>query len=46
MILNSKHTECKICYIQFNMEERRALLLPCGHTYCKKCLQDTLNNKG
>ncbi|XP_034232834.1 uncharacterized protein LOC117640440 [Thrips palmi] len=31
--------ECQVCLEQFNLVERRPKVLPCGHSYCLKCLQ-------
>lgn len=31
--------ECKICYFIFNNFNEKPVLLPCGHSFCLKCLQ-------
>ena len=30
--------ECKICYEDFNTQDKEPLVLRCGHTFCMKCL--------
>ncbi|XP_034233497.1 uncharacterized protein LOC117640740 isoform X2 [Thrips palmi] len=39
MILYKFTMECQVCLEQFNLVERRPKVLPCGHSYCLKCLQ-------
>ena len=29
---------CSICEEEYNLEERKPLLLPCSHTFCRTCL--------
>lgn len=29
---------CSGCVIQFNLKNRKPILLPCGHTFCLKCI--------
>jgi hypothetical protein len=31
--------ECSICFNDFNEHNNRPLILPCGHTFCKACIQ-------
>lgn len=31
--------DCSICFNTFNEHKHRPLVLPCGHTFCKACLQ-------
>ncbi len=30
---------CKICMERYNEAERKPLFVPCGHTFCMKCLR-------
>jgi hypothetical protein len=30
--------ECKVCYEPFDGESHSPRFLPCGHTFCTKCL--------
>ena len=30
---------CKICMEKFNDSEKKPLFIPCGHTFCSKCLR-------
>lgn len=30
---------CRICMEKYNTNERKPLFLPCGHTFCQKCLK-------
>ncbi|XP_068227204.1 uncharacterized protein [Palaemon carinicauda] len=30
--------DCKVCYNPYNTEDRRPLFLPCGHTFCSRCI--------
>jgi hypothetical protein len=36
--MSSAH-ECSICFNSFNDHSNRPLILPCGHTFCKACIQ-------
>ena len=40
-----KFLECVVCMEQFDLEERRPLVLPCGHSVCKACCIKLLENK-
>ena len=31
---------CCVCQEGYNLDERKPLLLPCSHTFCKSCLQE------
>ena len=33
---------CQICYQNFNSEDQYPLLLPCGHSFCVKCIKKML----
>ena len=33
---------CCICEEVYNLEERKPLLLPCSHTFCRSCLQQMM----
>jgi hypothetical protein len=35
--------ECEICFFEYNETLRRPLSLPCGHTFCKSCVQSLRN---
>ena len=37
--------ECKICFEAFNTTDRKPLVLPCGHTFCKVTISDLINKK-
>ncbi len=30
--------DCTLCYDQFNQTERQPMILPCGHSFCKLCI--------
>ena len=30
---------CKVCMERFNDEDKKPLFIPCGHTFCSKCLR-------
>jgi hypothetical protein len=30
---------CKICMERFNDEDKKPLFVPCGHTFCSRCLR-------
>ena len=30
--------KCKICYTNFDTEKYEPMVIPCGHTLCKNCL--------
>lgn len=30
---------CKVCMEKYNDKEKKPLFLPCGHTFCQKCLK-------
>ena len=36
---------CSICDEVYNSEERRPLLLPCSHTFCRNCLRQMQKNQ-
>jgi hypothetical protein len=33
-------TNCGKCNLEYNGEKKAPIFLPCGHTFCKKCLKD------
>ena len=43
---SSVENTCCICEEEYNLEEKKPLLLPCSHSFCKSCLQQmkTKNN--
>ncbi|KAK7066647.1 hypothetical protein SK128_005466, partial [Halocaridina rubra] len=41
---NHRPQECKICLEYFNTRERRPRSLPCGHTFCTRCIGDLIKN--
>ena len=36
--------ECDLCFNQWNLDYRIPKILPCGHTFCLKCLYGKLEN--
>ncbi|KAK8719593.1 hypothetical protein OTU49_013928, partial [Cherax quadricarinatus] len=36
--------ECKVCFNNYDEELRRPRTLPCGHTFCSQCIEDTIKN--
>ena len=36
---------CKICMDKYNELERKPLFLPCGHTFCARCLRFVYKKK-
>jgi hypothetical protein len=38
--------KCKTCSIEFNSSEHLPILIPCGHSMCKKCLDSSCKNIG
>lgn len=38
--------ECPICSFLFNSNEEKPLLLPCGHTVCRKCIKKEFSALG
>lgn len=32
--------DCSICYLPFDLKENLPLVLNCGHTFCKMCLDN------
>ena len=36
---------CKICCEYYNMTDRKPLILPCGHTFCKDTISQLINKK-
>ena len=37
--------ECKICFETYNTTNRKPLVLPCGHTFCKVTISDLIHKK-
>ena len=37
--------ECFICDYQYDRENKKPLVLPCGHSYCAACVRDMRSNK-
>lgn len=35
----SHMTQCGICDDEYNTEDKKPAMLPCGHSYCQECLQ-------
>jgi len=35
---------CEICFIMFNSDDKKPLILNCGHTYCSSCLAQIRKN--
>ena len=42
---NNNPLSCDICYLRFNKESRRPLVLTCGHTFCTSCLDKIKETK-
>ncbi|OMJ75423.1 hypothetical protein SteCoe_25429 [Stentor coeruleus] len=38
--MNLPILECSICLECFDSNEKKPLILPCGHTFCKQCVKD------
>ncbi|XP_026292706.2 uncharacterized protein LOC113217070 isoform X2 [Frankliniella occidentalis] len=32
--------QCDICFLQFDLDNHRPKVLPCGHTICKQCVEN------
>nr|XP_053642645.1 LOW QUALITY PROTEIN: E3 ubiquitin-protein ligase TRIM13-like [Cherax quadricarinatus] len=41
---NYNPEECKVCFNNYDEELRRPRNLPCGHTFCSQCIEDTIQN--
>nr|XP_053628629.1 tripartite motif-containing protein 59-like [Cherax quadricarinatus] len=41
---NDHPEECKVCFDNYDEELRRPRTLPCGHTFCSQCIEDTIND--
>ena len=37
--------QCKICCESYNKTDRKPLILPCGHTFCKDTISKLINKK-
>lgn len=35
---------CELCFETYNAEERKPLVLNCGHTYCKECINKIMKS--
>nr|XP_053650375.1 uncharacterized protein LOC128700925 [Cherax quadricarinatus] len=44
MMDNDTPEECNVCYSNYDEELRRPRTLPCGHTFCTQCIEDTIKN--
>ena len=44
-IMPDELLECKICSVTYNTTDRKPLVLPCGHTFCKVTISDLINKK-
>ncbi|XP_034236251.1 uncharacterized protein LOC117642302 isoform X2 [Thrips palmi] len=42
---SSHHMECQVCLEQFDAASHRPKVLPCGHTFCLKCIHNLRNRK-
>jgi hypothetical protein len=38
--------KCKNCSRDFDSSQRTPILIPCGHSICKKCLESSCRNNG
>ena len=34
---------CSLCYIAYDLDRKRPYMLPCGHTFCKECVNNMQN---
>ncbi|KAK8718938.1 hypothetical protein OTU49_014233, partial [Cherax quadricarinatus] len=41
---NDKPEECKVCFNEYDEDLQRPRTLPCGHTFCSQCIEDTIKN--
>lgn len=42
--MNLPILECSICLECFDSNEKKPLILPCGHTFCRQCVKDIKDN--
>nr|XP_053649024.1 E3 ubiquitin-protein ligase TRIM13-like [Cherax quadricarinatus] len=43
-MMASSKPECKVCFNNYDEDLRRPRSLPCGHTFCSQCIEDTIKN--
>lgn len=44
--INIQLISCEKCEEEFNQEHKIPLILPCGHTICRKCIESIMSKLG